>query len=84
MPIELHFADSSSVDSEMQTMTMSMIVSTIPEYKFSRQEKRCWHEMMERVATLPEELQKKLRSAVNGKQMDTLHKPKIVLDDGDC
>ena len=84
MPIELRFADGSSVDSEMQTMTMSKIVSAIPDYKFSRQEKRCRREMMERVATLPEELQKKLRAAVKGKQKDTLREPKFVFDDGDC
>ena len=84
MPIELRFADGSSVDSEMRTMTMSMIVTAIPEYKFSRQEKRCRREMLERVATLPAELQEKLRAAVNGKQKDILRETKIVFDDGDC
>ena len=83
MPIEVQFADGSPVDSELRTMTMSMIVSAVPEFKFSRREKRCRKEMLERVAILPEELQGKLRTVARMKQMEALNEFGKVDNDGD-
>jgi len=83
MPIELRFIDGLSVDYEMETMTMAMIVSTVPKFKFSRQEKRCRQQMLERVAILPTELQRKLRMVVKEKQMEAVGQLTTVLDDGD-
>ena len=48
-------------------MSKSMIETAIPEYKFSRGEKRSRRVMLERVAMLPNELQKKLRDGVASK-----------------
>ena len=84
MPIELQFADRSPVDLEMRTMTMAMIVSAVPEYKFSRREKRSRQEMLERVVMLPVELQAKLRAVAKDKRMKILGESAIVFDDEDC
>ena len=83
MPIEVQFADGSPVDSELRTMTMSMIVSAVPEFKFSHREKRCRKEMLERVAILPKELQGKLRTVARMKQMEALNEFGKVDNDGD-
>ena len=45
-------------------MSKSMIETAIPRYKFSCGEKRSRWEMLERVAALPDELQKELRDVV--------------------
>ena len=82
MPIELHFTDGTLVDYEMRSMTMAMIVSTVPEFKFSHQEKKCRRQMLERVAVLPTELQTKLRMVAKKKQMEVVGQSTTVLDDG--
>jgi len=75
MPVGLCFDDGSSVDFEMWSMTMAMIICAVPEFKFSRRGKRSRHEMLEKVATLPSELQNKIRVSAKEKVLRSSPKP---------
>src|SRR5882762_2210608 len=84
MPVDLFFSDGSSVDSEMRSMTMSMIVSAVPEFKFTHREKRCRCEMLEKVAVLPIEMQNKIQASAKEKLSGKLSYSCRVLDEEDC
>ena len=65
-------------------MTMSMIVSAVPEFKFTHREKRCRCEMLEKVAVLPIEMQNKIQASAKEKLSGKLSYSCRVLDEEDC